>query len=147
MTSPSIPKALREQVKHRANFRCEYCQTSEWLSGIEGEIDHIIPRSEGGASQSGNLCLACTSCNGYKQAKTSAIDPESGQAVALFHPRQQRWEEHFTWSSDGTQVIGLTPSGRATVESLRLNHPLPVSARAVWVRAGYHPPPLPQDRP
>lgn len=43
MTSPSIPKAVREQVKQRAGFRCEYCQTSEWLHGIEGEIDHIIP--------------------------------------------------------------------------------------------------------
>jgi 5-methylcytosine-specific restriction endonuclease McrA len=52
MTSPSIPKALREQVKRRAGFRCEYCQTSEWLNGIEGEIDHIIPRAEGGTDRS-----------------------------------------------------------------------------------------------
>lgn len=40
MTSLPISRALREQVKRRADFRCEYCQTSEWLSGAEGEIDH-----------------------------------------------------------------------------------------------------------
>ena len=145
MTSFSIPRALREQVKRRADFRCEYCQTSEWLNGVEGEIDHIIPRSEGGASYIENLCLACTSCNGYKQAKTVGVDPYSGKSVALFHPRQQRWEEHFVWSNDATHIIGLTSCGRATVEALRLNHPLAVSARAVWVRAGYHPPPPRRD--
>ena len=77
MTSPSIPRSLRDQVKRRAGFRCEYCRTAEWLSGIEGEIDHIIPRSEGGSSDLENLCYACTARNGYKQAKTSAIDPLS----------------------------------------------------------------------
>lgn len=41
MTSLPISRALREQVKQRADFRCEYCQTSEWLSGAEGEIDHV----------------------------------------------------------------------------------------------------------
>ena len=84
MTSLSIPKALREQVKRRADFRCEYCQTSEWLNGVEGEIDHIIPRSEGGPSHIENLCLACTSCNGYKQAKTVGVDPYSGESVLCF---------------------------------------------------------------
>ena len=140
MTSSSLPKALREQVKRRADFRCEYCQTSEWLNGVEGEIDHIIPRSEGGASASDNLCLACTSCNGYKQAKISGRDPNSGETVTLFHPRKQRWEAHFAWSSDATRIVGLTACGRATIDALRLNNPLAVSARAVWVSAGYHPP-------
>lgn len=140
MTSRSIPKALREYVKQRAGFRCEYCQTSEWLNGVEGEIDHIIPRSAGGRSHAENLCLACTSCNGYKQSKTVGIDPDSDEAVPLFHPRQQHWDEHFAWSDDATRVIGLTPCGRATVEALRLNHPLVVSARTVWAMTGYHPP-------
>jgi hypothetical protein len=40
MTSLPISRAWWEQVKQRADFRCEYCQTSEWLSGVEGEIDH-----------------------------------------------------------------------------------------------------------
>ncbi|MCO5243014.1 MAG: HNH endonuclease [Anaerolineae bacterium] len=141
MTSPSIPRSLRDQVKRRAGFRCEYCRTAEWLSGIEGEIDHIIPRSEGGSSDLENLCYACAACNGYKQAKTSAIDPLSKTLVHLFHPRKHVWEENFAWSDDTLRIIGLTPVGRATVEGLRLNHPLAVSARTIWSRVGYHPPP------
>ena len=141
MTSPSIPRSLRDQVKRRAGFRCEYCRTAEWLSGIEGEIDHIIPRSEGGSSDLENLCYACTACNGYKQAKTSAIDPLSKTLVHLFHPRKHVWEENFAWSDDTLRIIGLTPVGRATVEGLRLNHPLAVPARTIWSRVGYHPPP------
>lgn len=140
MTDPRIPQSLREFVRQRAGQRCEYCQTSEQISGLEHEIDHIIPRASQGTTTAENLCLACSSCNGYKQAKTHETDPESGNVVPLFHPRQQRWREHFVWSADGTQIIGLTPSGRATIQALNLNHPLIVSARRRWTAAGWHPP-------
>lgn len=143
MTSYSVPRSLREEVRQRAGFRCEYCLTAEWLNGIESEIDHIIPRSTSGTSDSSNLCLAGTSCNGYKQARSSAVDPNSGEIVSLFNPRLQQWHAHFTWSDDATRIIGLTPTGRATVEALRMNHPLLVSARTIWVTTGYHPPPAP----
>lgn len=140
MTDSKIPQSLRDLVRARARERCEYCQTSEQISGLEHEVDHIIPRAHAGATTAENLCLACSSCNGYKQARTHAIDPESGQTVPLFHPRQQHWHAHFRWSEDGTRIIGLTPSGRATIQSLRLNHPLIVIARRRWVAAGWHPP-------
>jgi hypothetical protein len=57
----------------------------------------------------------------------------------LFHPRQQRWYEHFAWSQDGTRIIGLTPCGRATVEALQLNRMTVVAARGLWVIFGQHP--------
>lgn len=140
MTGASIPQALRQQVRARAHNRCEYCQTSEWLSGLPCEIDHIIPQAKGGLTTDNNLCLACSSCNGHKQAITHALDPETGEEMPLFHPRQQRWSEHFAWSADGTTITGLTPTGRATVATLLLNHPLIVAARSIWVGAGLHPP-------
>jgi hypothetical protein len=140
MTSTPIPKPLRELVRQRAGGRCEYCQTPEWLNGLPGEVDHIIPRAHGGLTTADNLCFACSACNGYKQAKTHGRDPENRQAVLLFHPRRQNWREHFAWSQDGTQVIGLTPCGRATIEALHLNHPLVAAARAIWVQTGHHPP-------
>jgi len=43
MTPAKIPEALRRLVHTRAQSRCEYCQTSEWLSSLPCEIDHIIP--------------------------------------------------------------------------------------------------------
>lgn len=140
MTRPRIPQPLREFVRQRAGDRCEYCQTPMWLTGLEHEIDHIVPRALEGPTSAENLCLACPACNGYKHAKTHGTDPKTGQEVPLFHPRQQHWHEQFTWSEDGTQIIGLTPCGRATIETLRLNHSLIVTARAIWVQAGHHPP-------
>lgn len=86
MTNTPIPKPRRELVRQRAGSRCEYCQTPEWLNGLPGEVDHIIPRAQGGLTTADNLCFACASCNGYKQAKTCGVDPETGQELPLFHP-------------------------------------------------------------
>ena len=140
MTSSWIPQPLRELVRQRASDRCEYCQTPTWLTGQPHEIDHILPRSEGGPTTSENLCLACGTCNGNKRTNTIGADPQTKQTVALFHPREQHWSEHFAWSEDGTNIIGLTPCGRATTEALQMNHRLIVAAREIWVSVGHHPP-------
>ena len=133
-------EALRSVVRERAKGRCEYCLTSEALSGIRCQTDHILPRSRGGTTTADNLCLACAACNGHKHARTHAVDPESGAETALFDPRQQRWNDHFAWSLDGTEIIGRTPTGRATVAALKLNEVLIVGARSLWVGLGAHPP-------
>lgn len=51
--------------------------------------------------------------------KLSGIDPESGDTVKLFHPRQNEWDDHFNF--DGINIVGLTPCGRATVRVLNMN--------------------------
>jgi hypothetical protein len=140
MARATIPTQLREQVRRRAVYRCEYCHSSEWLTGQRHHIDHIIPDSQGGDTAIGNLCLACATCNGSKRDRSEAIDPATGKSEPLFNPRTQRWQNHFAWSDDGTVITGLTPTGRATVVALRLNRPLAVSARKVWVAVGKHPP-------
>jgi len=40
----------------------------------------------------------------------------------------------------GTEIIGLTPCGRATISALKLNSNLAVTVRKNWVTAGWHPP-------
>lgn len=140
MTATKIPKHLTESVRKRARHRCEYCLTPEWLTGQQGEIDHIVPRAQGGATDFANLCLACAACNGFKLDRTTMIDPETGQSVTLFNPRTQQWNEHFAWSDDGTLIIGLTTYGRATTALLKLNRRLVVAARAIWVSMKHHPP-------
>src|SRR5260221_12380322 len=82
----------------------------------------------------------CSFSNGFKNVQTKAQDPESGVTVPLFHPRQQKWSEHFVWSDDGTQIVGISPCGRATVVALQLNNELAVDVRREWVAAGWHPP-------
>jgi hypothetical protein len=66
----------------------------------------------------------------------SAPDPITGHAVTLFHPRQDVWLHHFAWSADGAHIIGLTPTGRATVEALRFNRPAIVQLRHYWRTTG-----------
>jgi hypothetical protein len=136
----TIPRSLAREVRDRAHNRCEYCRTSEWLSGQRHDIDHIFPRSLGGKTTSDNLCLACAPCNGFKADRTHALDPDSGISVALFNPRTQRWGDHFGWDEEKVRVLGLTPCGRATVSALKMNLPLILSARAIWVGVGRHPP-------
>jgi hypothetical protein len=104
------------------------------------EVEHITPRARGGKTSLKNLCLACHRCNEYKGDRIEAPDPMTGETVALFNPRSQVWYEHFRWNRNGTKIIGLTATGRATVGSLRLNNEEIVAARRLWVALGLHPP-------
>jgi hypothetical protein len=104
------------------------------------EIDHIVPESFGGKTEEGNLWLACPTCNGKKSNRIAAVDPGTGETARLFDPRSQTWAEHFMWNASGDEIVGLTPTGRATVTALQLNRPVLVYARLLWVRWGRHPP-------
>jgi len=83
---------------------------------------------------------ACLFCTSYKGAQTHARDPETKRRVRLFNPRRQRWSDHFRWGEDGTEVLGKTPCGRATIEALQLNNVIAITVRAEWVSVGWHPP-------
>lgn len=105
------------------------------------EVEHIVPLARGGTDDEENLWLACPICNGHKSDKTEAADPVTGATVLLFNPRMQSWWEHFAWTSDGLQITGRTPVGRATVIALHLaDDPDAITVRSFWVLAGWHPP-------
>jgi len=120
--------------------RCAYCHSLTAITGARLVIDHILPEAAGGQAVLENLCVACHSCNEFKGAQVEAQDPLTDERMPLFHPHQQRWREHFCWSEDGSKIVGLTPTGRATVAALNMNHPLIVEARHRWARVGWHPP-------
>jgi hypothetical protein len=80
-----ISKELRHQVPVRANYRCEYCLTSQKISGAQMHMEHIIPRVLDGLSIESNLCLACAWCNSYKGDKIKAVDLVTLQKVPLFN--------------------------------------------------------------
>jgi hypothetical protein len=67
-------------------------------------------------------------------------DPHDGRVVRLFHPRRQRWSEHFTWEEDAVRVCRQTPQGRATITLLHLSSDFLRQARRIWVVVGLHPP-------
>ena len=133
-----IPAALARQVVARAGNRCEYCGLSHVGQEATFHVDHVIPIIEQGRTTLENLALACVSCSLRKGARLTAADPESGAEVPLFNPRSERWDEHFRW--EGVNVVGLTPSGRATVDALSLNRPVIRAIREEEMVRGRHPP-------
>jgi hypothetical protein len=134
-----IPAALRRLVIQRANNRCEYCGISQIGQVATFHIDHVIPVVAGGETIAENLALACVSCSLRKGARQQLEDSETGEVVYIFNPRQQRWNSHFAWNS--VEVIGLTATGRATVQALDLNRSTMLAIRAEEELRGRHPPP------
>jgi len=140
MTGRRITDEIRARVRAAAGERCGYCLSPQYLVLGQLEIEHIIPRARGGSDDEDNLWLACRLCNNAKGVQTECLDPDTGQRVRLFDPRRQSWTDHFSWSADGTRVLGQTPCGRATVLALQLNGLVAVTVRRCWVAADWHPP-------
>lgn len=134
--------ALRRIVAARARGYCEYCRSPERFATESFTLEHIQPRARGGKDTLDNLAWSCLGCNSHKYTKTTAVDPVTGEDVPLFNPRQQSWNDHFQWSEDSTTIIGLSPIGRATINSLYLNRLGVVNLRQVLTAMGIHPPTL-----
>jgi hypothetical protein len=144
MVDRRVSAGKKRRVEQRAGGCCEYCRSQAAYSTQSFAVEHIDSTEDEGGETLENLALACQGCNNHKYAKTQAPDPDTGEVVGLFHPRQQRWSEHFAWSEDDTLVIGVTPTGRATVVTLQLNRSGVVNLRRLLFAAGKHPPPEPQ---
>ena len=136
----SVPPDLRALVTERARGRCECCGSDSRFATQSFSVEHIVPRSRSGATEEGNLALSCQGCNNHKYNKVDGVDPVTGVPTALYHPRKDGWAVHFAWSSDAALVVGLTPTGRATVAALALNRPGLVNLRSVLFAVGEHPP-------
>src|SRR5579871_2577164 len=137
---PRVSAALRRRVAESDGQRCAYCR-SPLVVGIPMVVEHILPLVAGGTSEADNLCLSCYRCNEFKGPRRTALDPRTGQEVALFHPRRQQWSDHFAWDEEGLTVVGLTPTGRATIILLRLNNEWLRKARRIWRSVELQPPP------
>ncbi|WP_310488808.1 HNH endonuclease signature motif containing protein [Chamaesiphon sp. VAR_69_metabat_338] len=135
-----ITAQQKELITQRARGYCEYCWSQVKYSPDPFSIEHIIPLSKGGTYDLDNLALACQGCNNRKYNHIEAIDPIDGNFVQLYHPRQQLRSEHFIWSDDFTELIGISPTGRATIVRLQLNREGVVNLRRVLNMVNLHPP-------
>jgi hypothetical protein len=86
----------------------------------------------GGADTEDNLALCCAVCNRRKGADLASLDPVTGTLERLFHPRRDRWPDHFR-IGDG-EIAGISPVGRTTVRLLQLNRPARVRERQLLAR-------------
>jgi hypothetical protein len=110
----------RNLVRLRAAGRCEYCRLPEFADEWSFHVDHIIATVHQQNDDPNNLAWACTQCNLHKGTNFTSIDPETSARVELFDPRQQVWHEHFYVGLDA-RIVGITPSGRATVRLPDMN--------------------------
>jgi hypothetical protein len=115
-------------VRERAEQRCEYCRLPQSVLPLPFQIDHIVAEQHGGQSEEDNLAFACPSCNRYKGPNIAGRDSETGELVRLFHPRTDRWSEHFE-SAGGGSIVARSAAGRVTLQVLRMNAPDRVSLR------------------
>ncbi len=127
------------KVAARAEERCEYCRAPEQVFNFSFQVEHIVPRSMGGAQNLENLALACESCNLYKSDAMFGQDGDESRDVRLFNPRRDRWDDHFRLENEAGILHGLTRVGRATVTRLRMNSDFQVRARQHWVTLGLYP--------
>lgn len=125
----------RELVRRRAGERCEYCLLPEHAEPyFSFHLDHIVARQHGGDDGEANLCWSCSRCNRRKGTNLASIDDETGEQVALLHPRLQAWHDHFTMHS--ARIAGTTPTGRVTVRLLDMNVRHRVRLRAELIKQG-----------
>ncbi|AXL13868.1 HNH endonuclease [Microbacterium foliorum] len=88
-SSRRVP-VTRRGVLRRDNHRCGYCGKAA------STIDHVMPRSRGGADSWENLVACCLRCNNIKSDRT---------------PQEMRWELRFAprpphgsaWTVRGTE--------------------------------------------
>jgi hypothetical protein len=126
-------------IAERANHRFEYCHAPELVFNFPFEVEHIIPLAQQGTDDPANLALACRSCNLRKGSRIGGIAPDANSQVRFFHPRLDRWSEHFQVDSEFGIVTGITAIGTVTVVYLEMNSTAQVTARRLWIRLGLFP--------
>jgi hypothetical protein len=126
-------------VAQRAGHRCEYCRAPEAIFNLIFEVEHIVPTSRDGPDAESNCALACRSCNLYKSDQIEGRDGATQKIVRLFHPRRDRWDEHFRVERETGTIAGLTAIGRATVAILQMNRAHQLEARRQWMLLGLFP--------
>jgi hypothetical protein len=91
-----------------------------WFATEPGIAVNIVCSSKSMSRfQPSTLALACDRCSAHKGPNLTGIDPETGEIVPLFNPREHIWEEHFRWSE--ATIIGRTAIGRTTIRVLTMN--------------------------
>lgn len=114
----SLTDIIKQTVRERAGFACEYCGVTEQSAGGELTLDHFKPKSANGTDELENLIYSCIRCNLYK----SDFWSEDTNEPQLWNPRQEPAEIHV-WLADDGRLFPLTETGEFTIRKLKLNRP------------------------
>ena len=84
-----------------------------------------------------NLAYACAVCNRNKGSDIASINRTTGALVRFFHPRLDRWSDHFQLRDETIQA--LTAIGEVTARILGFNTPERLLEREELRIAGRYP--------
>ncbi len=132
--------SIKLLVRERAKYCCEYCIAQLKFSADTFSTEHIIPIVKNGTDAVDNLAFSCQYCNNLKYTAIHAIDPATGNMVNIYNPRKDIWTDHFEWYDNFTIIRGISSTGRATENRLKLNRIGLVNLRKVLFETGFHPP-------
>ena len=79
----------RRNVAKRDHYVCQYCGAQPGADSIT--IDHILPRSQGGATNWTNCAAACLECNARKGDRT----PEQAGMRLRRRPVRPEWKPFY----------------------------------------------------
>ena len=116
----NVPLKIRELVRIRAAFRCEYCLVPEQYHPLPRfHVEHIFGKKHGGNTELTNLALACPECNRKKGTDIGSRKSPKGKFIRLFNPRTDIWRNHFelNWAI----IRPKTNIGEITIKMLGFN--------------------------
>jgi 5-methylcytosine-specific restriction endonuclease McrA len=93
-TRSSAVAFSRRNVAKRDHHTCQYCGIQP--GGNQITIDHVLPRSQGGASTWTNCVAACAQCNTRKADRT----PEQAGMRLRRRPIRPDWRPHYAAKAD-----------------------------------------------
>ncbi len=103
-------KFSRISVYARDGYRCQYCNTKHLMNDLT--YDHVVPRSQGGKTEWGNIVTCCYDCNMKKRDRTpekagmilkkKPVQPTDIPVVTLELSRESvpdAWRDWMYWNS------------------------------------------------
>ena len=133
-----IPTNLRNKIKDRAGYICEYCLIHEEDAFFGCEVDHIISQKHGGSSEIDNLAYTCPFCNRNKGSDIGSISSKTDNFCRFFNPRKDLWAKHFQLIDE--QIQSLTEIGEVTARILQFNALERLLERQELISEGRYPP-------
>ncbi len=135
--TPYISEELRRTVMARADYICEYCLLTADDVYFRHQMDHIISVKHSGPTEADNLACACFLCNNSKGSDLGSIYWPTRQLTRFYHPRIDRWAEHF--QLDGAMIQPLTDIGEVTALILIFNAEDRLAERRILLGNGKYP--------
>ena len=100
-------------------YSCAYCTLSECeAKAISFEIDHFVPKFQGGSDAYDNLMYSCKVCNGHKSKHFPSIELQE-DGYRYIRTDEDDPEEHLELTD--LSLKPLTKAGEYTIEMLSLN--------------------------